>query len=160
MGVRLALDLTGDEYRFITTNVVTPLYRRLVVGERKEASDSRDGSGTSCKALWRAERATAREVTEALAKKRGWAVSTVKTLLDRMVGKELVTARQVGPVWEYTPAMRPIDARRSAWRDFLDKAFGGASGQAIHFLAHEAKLSKRDLLELRALLDKKEKDDE
>jgi BlaI family penicillinase repressor len=34
--------------------------------------------------LWKKERATAREVGEALTKKRGWAVSTVKTLLDRI----------------------------------------------------------------------------
>lgn len=106
--------------------------------------------------LWRAERATAREVSEALAKKRGWAVSTTKTLLDRMVPKGLVTARQVGNVWEYTPALRRVDARRSAWTDFVQKAFGGASAPALHFLAKEAKLSKKELAELRALLDKKE----
>jgi len=107
-------------------------------------------------ALWAAERATAREVSEALEKKRGWAVSTTKTLLDRMVIKGLVTARQVGNVWEYTPAMRPVDARRSAWADFVGKAFGGAAGPALHFLAKDAKLSKKELAELRALLDRKE----
>jgi BlaI family penicillinase repressor len=107
-------------------------------------------------ALWSKERATAREVTEVLAKKRGWAVSTVKTLLDRMVGKELVSARQVGNVWEYTPAVRPIDARRSAWTELVGKAFGGAVAPALHFLAKEAKLSKKDLAELRSLLDAKE----
>ncbi len=77
-----------------------------------------------------------------------------------MVVKGFLTARQVGPVWEYTPAVRRVDARRSAWRDFLDKAFGGAPGQALHFLAHDAKLSKKELAELRALLDRKEKGDE
>ena len=107
--------------------------------------------------LWEKERATAREVGEALAKKRGWAVSTVKTLLDRMVQKELVTARQVGNVWEYTPAVRPVDARRSAWTELVGKAFGGAVAPALCFLATEAKLSKKELAELRALLDKKEK---
>jgi BlaI family penicillinase repressor len=106
--------------------------------------------------LWKVERATAREISEALAKKRGWAVSTTKTLLDRMVPKGLVTARQVGNVWEYTPALRRVDARRSAWADFIGKAFGGASAPALHFLAKEAKLSKKELAELRALLDKKE----
>ena len=112
-------------------------------------------------ALWAVERATAREVSEALAKKRGWAVSTTKTLLDRMVQKGLVSARQVGNVWEYTPALRRIDARRSAWTDFVAKAFGGAAAPALHFLATEAKLSKKELAELRALLDdkKKEKDE-
>ena len=108
-------------------------------------------------ALWGKERATAREVTEALAKKRGWAVSTVKTLLDRMVQKELVSARQVGNVWEYTPAVRAVDARRSAWADLVGKAFGGAVAPALHFLARDAKLSKKELAELRALLDTKEK---
>lgn len=107
-------------------------------------------------ALWSAERATAREVSEVLAKKRGWAISTTKTLLDRMVTKGLVSARQVGNVWEYTPAMRRVDARRSAWADFIGKAFGGAATPALQFLAKEAKLSKKDLVELRALLDGKE----
>jgi BlaI family penicillinase repressor len=107
--------------------------------------------------LWAKERATAREVTEALAKKRGWAVSTVKTLLDRMVRKELVAARQVGNVWEYTPAVRPVEARRSAWAELVRKAFGGAVAPALQFLARDAKLSKKELAELRALLGRKEK---
>lgn len=107
--------------------------------------------------LWTKERATAREVAEALTKKRGWAVSTVKTLLDRMVAKELVAARQVGNVWEYTPAVQAVDARRSAWAELVGKAFGGSVAPALHFLAKDAKLSKKDLAELRALLDGKEK---
>jgi BlaI family penicillinase repressor len=111
-------------------------------------------------ALWTAERATAREVSEALAKKRGWTVSTTKTLLDRMVTKGLVAARQVGNVWEYTPALRRIDARRSAWAEFVGKAFGGSAAPALHFLASDAKLSKKELAELRALLDKKEDRDD
>lgn len=110
-------------------------------------------------ALWSAERATAREVSEALEKKRGWAVSTTKTLLDRMVQKGLVNARQVGNVWEYTPALRRVDARRSAWADFVAKAFGGSAAPALHFLATEAKLSKKELAELRALLEDKKKED-
>jgi predicted transcriptional regulator len=103
--------------------------------------------------LWAAERATAREVAEALADKRGWAVSTAKTLLDRMVAKGLVSARQVGNVWEYSPAVGRLEARRSAWAEFVAKAFGGAASPALHFLAKEAKLSKKELAELRALLD-------
>lgn len=110
--------------------------------------------------LWTAERGTAREVTDALRTRRAWAVSTVKTLLDRMVTKGLVSARQVGNVWEYTPALRRDQARRSAWVDFVKKAFGGATAPALHFLATEAKVSKTELDELRALLDRKEKDDE
>src|SRR5689334_460059 len=88
--------------------------------------------------LWRFERATAREVAEALAAKRGWAYSTVKTLLDRMVQKGLVAARQVGNVWEYAAAVEQVEARRSAWRRFLGSAFGGATAPALEFLARHA----------------------
>jgi predicted transcriptional regulator len=116
-----------------------------------------EGEWDLLEALWAAERATAREVMEALADKRGWAVSTVKTMLDRMVEKGLVAARQVGNVWEYTPAVRRADARRGAWSEFLAKAFGGSAGTALEFLASEARLSKKERAELRALLDKAEK---
>jgi predicted transcriptional regulator len=107
--------------------------------------------------LWAAERATAREVCGALANKRGWAISTTKTVLDRMVTKGLVSARQVGNVWEYTPAIRRVDARRSAWAEFIGKAFGGANTAALHFVATEARLSKKELAELRAVLDAEER---
>lgn len=103
--------------------------------------------------LWKKKTASAREVADALAKKRGWAVSTVKTLLDRMAQKGLVAARRVDDVWQYTPALPAVDARRSAWAEFIEKAFGGGVAPALHFLAKEAKLSKRELAALRALLD-------
>ena len=82
-------------------------------------------------ALWTAGRGTAREITEALAQRRGWAYSTVKTMLDRMVDKGLVKGRQVGTVWEYTPAVPRRKAQYWAWRRFVDVAFGGAVSPAL-----------------------------
>lgn len=109
-------------------------------------------------ALWQAERATARQVTEALVGRRGWAYSTVKTLLDRMVEKDLVVARQVGNVWEYTPAMPRQKAQRWAWRRFVDMAFGGAIAPTLAFVARETRLSKEDRLELKELLRRLERE--
>jgi BlaI family penicillinase repressor len=103
-------------------------------------------------ALWTAERATAREVAEALAGKRGWAYSTVKTMLDRMVEKGLVEGRQVGNVWEYRPALVRRKAQRLAWRRFVEVAFGGAVAPTLAFVAQESKLSKEERAKLRALL--------
>lgn len=125
------------------------------MNERRKAT-IHDTEWDLLEVLWSRQRATAREVTEELARTRGWAVSTVKTLLDRMVQKQLVAARQVGNVWEYTPAVRPVEARRSAWGELVEKAFGGAVAPALHFLAKDAKLSKKELAALRALLDEKE----
>jgi BlaI family penicillinase repressor len=105
-------------------------------------------------ALWSEERATARDVTRALADKRGWAYSTVKTMLDRMVEKGLVAARQVGNVWEYTPGVPRRKAQSWAWRRLVDVAFGGAVAPTLAFVAREGKLSRQERAELRALLDK------
>src|SRR3954453_7528238 len=105
-------------------------------------------------ALWREERATARDVTRVLAEKRGWAYSTVKTMLDRMVDKGLVAARQVGNVWEYTPAVPRRKAQSWAWRRLVDVAFGGAVAPTLAFVAKEGKLSRQERAELRAVLDR------
>jgi BlaI family penicillinase repressor len=109
-------------------------------------------------ALWTLERGTARQVTEHLGGKRGWAYSTVKTLLDRMVVKGLVTARQVGHVWEFTPAVPRHKAQRWAWRRLVDVAFKGALAPTVAFVTRESKLSKHDRAELRALLDRLEEE--
>ena len=103
-------------------------------------------------ALWRLERATARDLAEELEGERGWARSTVKTMLDRMADKGLVSMRAVGNVHEYEPAVKPDDARRSAWRRFVDAAFGGAMEPALRFLAEDAKLTKAQRSQLRRLL--------
>ena len=104
-------------------------------------------------ALWDAERATAREVADALVDKRGWAYSTVKTLLDRMVDKGLVESRRVGNVYEYRAAIQPEEARHGAWRRFVGEAFGGAVDPALRFIAREARLSAKQQSRLKKLLD-------
>ena len=104
-------------------------------------------------ALWELERATATQVAQRLTDSRGWAYSTVKTMLDRMVNKRLVGARQVGTVWEYSPAIESDAARRSAWRRFIDAAFGGAMAPALRFIATDARLTRRQREALRAMLD-------
>lgn len=109
------------------------------------------------KALWVLGPTTARQVADHLRPSRGWAYSTVKTMLDRMVDKDLVVARQVGNVWEFTSAVAVKDARRGAWRRFVEAAFGGAMAPALEFIAAEG-LSKKDRERLIDLL-QKETDD-
>lgn len=104
-------------------------------------------------ALWQLDRATAREVAEFLEERRGWAYSTVKTMLDRMVKKGLVDARRVGNVWEYSSALARDEAQRGAWRSFVDTVFGGSMAPALRFLASDAKLTRRQREQLATLLD-------
>ena len=104
-------------------------------------------------ALWERGPSTAPQIAEALSDERGWAYSTVKTMLDRMVRKHLVNGRQIGNVWEYTAAIEPDQARRTAWQRFIGAAFGGATAPALRFIENDARLTKRERELLRKMLD-------
>ena len=110
--------------------------------------------------LWDVERATAREVADALTDSRGWAYSTVKTMLDRMQKKGLVVARRVGNVWEYSPALPRLEAQRGAWRRFVDTVFGGSMAPALQFLAKDARLTRKQRDALLQLLGPGKADDD
>ena len=103
--------------------------------------------------LWRDGVQTSRDVAEALADSRGWHRSTVKTLLDRMVAKGLVRVRSVGNVKEYAAVVEPGEAQRSAWRRFVDAAFGGSLSPALEFIAKDARLTPKQREALKALLE-------
>jgi BlaI family transcriptional regulator, penicillinase repressor len=106
--------------------------------------------------LWERGRGTARDVAEALQERRGWAYSTVKTMLDRMIGKGLVEARRVGNVWEYTPAIPQQQARDGAWKRFVDTVLGGTLTPALELLAGDVRLSKRQRAQLKKLIDQED----
>lgn len=103
--------------------------------------------------LWDQGAGTTRTIAEALEEKRGWAYTTVKTLLDRMVAKGLVRSRRVGNVYEYSAAVAPEEARRGAWKRFLHDAFGGSIDPALRFIAEDAELSPKQQERLRKLLE-------
>jgi predicted transcriptional regulator len=77
-------------------------------------------------------------------------------MLDRMVAKGLVEARRVGNVWEYTPALAQNEARRGAWRRFVDTVLGGTLGPALELLASDVRLTKRQRAQLQKLIDKED----
>lgn len=108
-------------------------------------------------ALWAADGATAREVATALQSKRGWTYSTVKTLLDRMVQRGLVTQQKNGRTWTYRAAVKRTEARLSIWKQFVSMAFQGAVDPALQFVATQSSLTED---QKQALLDALDEDEE
>ena len=101
--------------------------------------------------LWDRQQATARQITDTLQAEYGWAYTTVKTMLDRMVAQDLVTMTRKGNLCVYAAACQPDALRRSAWRQFIDTVFGNAPAEALHFAAGE--LTPQQRAELRKRLD-------
>jgi BlaI family penicillinase repressor len=109
--------------------------------------------------LWRRQQATAREIVDDLQDETAWAYTTVKTMLTRMVEKGTVreTHEVHGPHGgrgaQYQPLITREQARHSALRGLVDRAFGGALAPLMQHLLDEEHLSAGDRARLRELLD-------
>lgn len=108
------------------------------------------------RALWAATsergQATAREVLEALEPGTEWAYTTVKTLLDRLVEKQVVKRARGEGVWHYRPRITREEAQRREVEALKQGVFGGRAAPLVHLLLEEERLGKRDREELRRLL--------
>jgi len=105
------------------------------------------------KVVWRLKSCAARDVYEEMGRDNGWAPSTTKTVLRRLVDKGHLTATPVGSSYLYRPA-------RPAWRSLagaadtlLDNTLEGMDGKLLAYMVKKSKLTPGDLAQLRALLD-------
>lgn len=104
-------------------------------------------------ALWTHSPASARDVLAHLPKGTEWAYTTVKTMLDRLVEKGLVAVQKQANAGVYTPLLSRDEARSSAVRSLVERAFDGTFGALVQHFVQREKLSARERAELKALLD-------
>jgi BlaI family transcriptional regulator, penicillinase repressor len=104
-------------------------------------------------ALWERGRATATDLQGALQESQGWAYSTVKTMLDRLVEKGYVKFRRVGNVYEYSPKVKRPAAVERVLDDMADRVLSGSVTPFIHRLVERRRLTKEEVDELRDMLD-------
>lgn len=111
-------------------------------------------------ALWENHPASARQIMGRLPEGVRWAYTTVKTMLSRLVDKDVVTEQKRGNISLYTPLVSQRKARSSAFKSLLDQAFDGAMGPLMHFMLEERKLGEKEMEEIVTVLQEKNKDKE
>lgn len=103
-------------------------------------------------ALWAQSPLTAADVTQQVSAERGWSIQTVKTLLSRLLAKDIVTAEQDGRRFLYRPLVaREVYVAGESGR-LLDRLFGGRVSPLVAHLARRDGLSQTDIEEIEALL--------
>jgi len=107
---------------------------------------------TIIKAVWDTEPCAAPALQEKLFKKTRWTYSTVRTLMDRMVAKELLTAEKVRNLTLYRSAITQQQAQRGELLYALKHAFNGALTPMVQCLLESKEVSAGELAELEALL--------
>jgi predicted transcriptional regulator len=96
------------------------------------------------KVVWRLEKATVRDVYEALRAKREIAYTTVMTMMKILEEKKYLTKTRVERAYVYRPAQPRGQVLGAIVRDFLDRVFDGATAPLLLHLAKEGKLSKQE----------------
>ena len=103
-------------------------------------------------AVWETEPCTAPEIQERLRRKTRWTYSTVRTLMDRMVGKGLLKAEKIDHLTQYRSAVTRQQAQRGELLYALKHAFNGALTPMVQCLLNTGELSADELEELDALI--------
>jgi BlaI family penicillinase repressor len=109
------------------------------------------------KAIWSGEPCTAPEIQQRLEKETRWTYSTVRTLMDRMVGKGLLTADKARNITVYRSAVTRAQAQKGELLYALKHAFNGALTPMVQCLLDSENLTPGDLDEIETFIKAKKK---
>jgi BlaI family penicillinase repressor len=108
--------------------------------------------------VWAHEPCAAPTVQEELAARKKWTYSTVKTLMDRMVAKGLLTTERIRNLILYRSAISQRDAQRGELMRTVKRAFGGAFTPMMQFMLENNTLSRRELEDLEEMIRRKRRE--
>jgi predicted transcriptional regulator len=95
------------------------------------------------KVIWRLEKATVREVYEALLESRQIAYTTVMTMMGILEKKGYLKKSLADRAHVYTPVKKRQQVVGALVRDFVERVFDGASDSLLLALAKDNKLTDK-----------------
>ena len=105
------------------------------------------------KVLWKRGRATAREITDALAGNGAPFHSTVQTLLRKLEAKRAVGHEVNDRTFIFFPLVTEVEATRFALRDLIGRVFDGSPSGMVAYLVKHEKLTSKELNEIKKLIE-------
>jgi BlaI family transcriptional regulator, penicillinase repressor len=118
----------------------------------KPTPELTEAEWTIIKAIWETEPCTAPGIQQKVRRQTGWSYSTVRTIMDRMVGKGLLTADRLQHPTIYGSAVSREQAQRGELFYALKHAFNGALTPMVQCLLDNHDLSSAELAELESLI--------
>lgn len=110
------------------------------------------------KVLWRAGRASAREVHDRAGKELGWSYSTTRTVLQRMVDKGLIARGEFHGLTLFEPKAKKVEMIGRLVRDFARRVLEIDGELPASAFTDSRLLDQDEQAELRALLEESEAD--
>jgi BlaI family transcriptional regulator, penicillinase repressor len=103
--------------------------------------------------LWRTHPLAAEDVVVALGDAQQWQEATIKTLLNRLLKKGAIAAAKDGRRFLYSPVLQREDWVMGESQGMLERLFGGRIAPLVAHFSEQRKLSRKDIAELRKLLE-------
>jgi BlaI family penicillinase repressor len=107
--------------------------------------------------LWDRERATAREITDAINSSEPIAHSTVQTLLRGLEEKGAVSHEAQDRTFVFFPLVQEHEFKQSATRDLVERVFGGSAKNLVAHLLKSENVSREEIEEIRKLINRRSK---
>jgi BlaI family transcriptional regulator, penicillinase repressor len=107
--------------------------------------------------LWKKSPQPAYDIIQVLGAEQDWHPNTVKTLLARLHKKKIVAVEKYKNLFLYSPLVSEEECIQAESESFLDRLFGGAVQPLLVHFARKKMLSKKDLEDLRRILEGKDK---
>ena len=109
--------------------------------------------------VWEHQPCAAPTVQEELEARKNWTYSTVKTLMDRMATKGLLSTERIRNLILYRSVITQEDARRGELMRTVKRAFGGAFTPMMQFMLDSDTLSQKELTQLENMIRKRKRRD-
>ena len=124
---------------------------------KKENLELFESEWTILQKVWELEPCAAPTVQEALQSQKGWAYTTVKTMMDRMVKKKLLKTEKIRNLYLYSSLITQSQAQKSEIVRTLKRAFNGTLTPMMQFLIENDELSEEEYRNLEKLIKKRKR---
>ena len=109
--------------------------------------------------LWTRSPLPTEEIVGALEGEQHWQEATIKTLLNRLLKKKAIRAVKDGRRFLYSPVITRDDWVLTESKGLLDRLFSGRVAPLAAHFSRQGKLTKRDIADLKRLIEEIEDHD-
>ncbi len=115
-----------------------------------------DAEYSVMKVIWEKEPCTSAEIVEKVLTEQDWNDKTIRTLINRLVGKKAVKAEKTGSkAFIYSSLISEKDYKAGENTSFLNKLYGGSVKLMLASLVENNKLSSEEIQNLKDILEGK-----
>ncbi|WP_055070140.1 BlaI/MecI/CopY family transcriptional regulator [Clostridium massiliamazoniense] len=110
------------------------------------------------KIIWKNPKTTSAFIIKSLSSEQMWKPATIKSLISRLLNKEVIGYEKEGKEYLYYALIREEEYIKAESNSFLKRVFGGSFNSMILNFVKSEHISKEDIDELRKILNEKIED--